>query len=165
MSGQGANSDAMQPLKITLNDLPATSVLADRLASMLCAGDVIALSGDLGAGKTTFARALIQRIGGQDTEVPSPTFTLVQTYDLPDFEIWHFDLYRLEAPRDAFELDIEEAFVSGVSLIEWPDRLGPNLPSTRLDIIFAFGEEASVRKVTIKGHGGWVARLEKFHDG
>lgn len=155
----------MQPLEITLNDLSATAKLAQRLAPLLRIGDVVALGGDLGAGKTTFARALIRELAGEKAEVPSPTFTLVQTYDLPDFEVWHFDLYRLEAPEDAFELDIEEAFASGVSLIEWPVRLGPYIPSTRLDMTFAFGDKASVRHVTINGFGAWTERLEGLQDG
>ena len=79
---------------------------------MLRIGDVVALHGDLGAGKTCLARAVIQALGDPEEHVPSPTFTLVQTYDLPDFTLWHFDLYRLESADDAFELDIEEAFAA-----------------------------------------------------
>ena len=154
----------MQPLEIELADLAATEALAQRLAPLLRRGDVIALGGDLGAGKTAFSRGLIRAFGQPELEVPSPTFTLVQIYDLPTFELWHFDLYRLESPEDALELDIEEAFATSVSLIEWPDRLGPYLPANRLDIRFAFGESPSMRRVTIEGFGDWLARMALLRD-
>lgn len=101
-----------------LPDEAATAALAQLLAPLLRQGDVLALQGDLGAGKTTFARALINALEGPVEEVPSPTFTLVQTYQRGELEIWHFDLYRLEDPEEAWELGIEEAFSEGVSLIE-----------------------------------------------
>ncbi|NKB55762.1 MAG: tRNA (adenosine(37)-N6)-threonylcarbamoyltransferase complex ATPase subunit type 1 TsaE [Alphaproteobacteria bacterium] len=151
-------------MEIELPDIAATEALAQRLAPQLHRGDVLALGGDLGAGKTTFARALIRALGEHDAEVPSPTFTLVQTYDLPEFELWHFDLYRLESAQDAFELDIEEAFATGVSLIEWPERLGPYLPSEHLDIRFAFAEVQTARRVTIEGSSTWVARIGLLHN-
>jgi tRNA threonylcarbamoyladenosine biosynthesis protein TsaE len=164
VTGADIKTDAAPPLKFELRNLAATEELARQLASILRAGDVIALDGDLGAGKTVFARALIRTIGGEEIEVPSPTFTLVQTYDLPIFEIWHFDLYRLETPRDAFELDIEEAFAAGVSLIEWPGKLGDHLPSTRLGISFEFAEESNARRVIITGYDGWGSRLATLRD-
>ncbi len=112
-----------------LPDLGATARLAERLALVLAPGDVVALVGDLGAGKTELARALIRALTGDpDAEVPSPTFTLVQTYDLLEATVWHFDLYRLERPEDALELGIEDAFEEGICLVEWPDRLGSWLP-------------------------------------
>ena len=95
---------------------------------------MIALKGELGAGKTSFARAFIRARGGDDDEVPSPTFTLVQIYELPGATIWHFDLYRLRDPEEAWELGIEDAFRDGISLIEWPERLGALLPARRLEI-------------------------------
>ena len=152
--------DATAALRITLSDLAATEALAERIAPLLRPSDIVALGGDLGAGKTAFSRALIRTIGGSNIEVPSPTFTLVQTYELPAFELWHFDLYRLDAPQDAMELDIEEAFASCVSLIEWPERLGPYLPANRLDLRFAFGDLPSTRFATLKGGGDWTVRLE-----
>jgi tRNA threonylcarbamoyladenosine biosynthesis protein TsaE len=141
-------------------DLPReadTARLAGHLAVLLRPRDVVALHGGLGAGKTSLARAIIRNLGDCNEVVPSPTFTLVQMYDLPEFTLWHFDLFRLKAPQDAFELDIEEAFASGVSLIEWPDRLGQWLPAARLDIDLVFA--GAGRRATITGHGDWIARL------
>src|SRR5487761_1106578 len=142
-------------------DLPAeaaTAAMAARLAECARPGDVIALRGDLGTGKTTFARAFIHALGGTE-EVPSPTFTLVQIYALKAAAIWHFDLYRLQSPEDAWELGIEEAFSTGIALIEWPERLGPLLPERRLDITLAFGEQAEARHAFLSAGPGWAARL------
>jgi len=146
---------------LELRDVGETARLAEALAPLLRAGDVVALGGGLGVGKTTFARALIHALGGGAQGVPSPTFTLLQTYTLPAFILWHFDLYRLESPDDAFELGIEEAFADGVAVIEWPERLGRWLPTTRLDIVFAFtaAEDGDARRVTIAAGGDWPARL------
>lgn len=152
-------ADTARLVEMEIPDIAATEALAQRLAPLLRAGDIVTLSGDLGAGKTAFSRALIRRLGQPDTEVPSPTFTLVQTYDVSGFEIWHFDLYRLETPEDAFELDIEQAFATGVSLIEWPERLGNYMPQTRLEIQISFADTPSARHVKITGIGGWAARL------
>ena len=109
---------------VDLPDEAATAALASRVAALVVPGDIIALKGDLGAGKTSFARAFIRARGDAHEEVPSPTFTLVQIYQTDAVAIWHFDLYRLDAAEEAWELGIEEAFASGVSLIEWPERLG-----------------------------------------
>ena len=149
---------------ILLPDLEATESFAQRIASILRAPDVIALGGELGAGKTTFSRALIRALDGSDIEVPSPTFTLVQIYELPTFELWHFDLYRLESPPDALELDIEDAFATSVSLVEWPERLGPYLPANRLDMRFSFAESPTVRQMSIQGGPEWACRLESILD-
>ena len=137
-----------------LADEAATASLARRLAQHARPGDVIALRGDLGSGKTSFARAFIG-----EADVPSPTFTLVQIYERPPGRIWHFDLYRLQHPEEAVELDIEDAFAEGISLIEWPERLGPLLPAERLDIHFAFGPTPTVRCLRIMGHGRRGAAL------
>ncbi|MBV8779736.1 MAG: tRNA (adenosine(37)-N6)-threonylcarbamoyltransferase complex ATPase subunit type 1 TsaE [Alphaproteobacteria bacterium] len=143
---------------IELADEIATETLAARLAAQARPGDVIALSGELGAGKSTFARGFIRARGGLE-EVPSPTFTLVQTYDVPGGAIWHFDLYRLRRPEEAWELDIEDAFDSGISLIEWPDRLGPLLPRRSLGIALAFDAGADGRRATLMPGGDWAERL------
>lgn len=145
--------------EVELENLAATERLAARLAPALRVGDVVGLQGPLGAGKTAFARALIRALGG-DEEVPSPTFTLVQLYELPAFMLFHFDLYRLAKPEDAYELGIEEAFVEGVTLIEWPERLGVLLPHERLDVLLEPGGEPEARHARLIGHGNWAHRVE-----
>ena len=142
---------------IDLPDLDATKRLGAALARGAQAGDVIALSGDLGAGKSELARAYIRSVLGEDEDVPSPTFTLVQTYDFPNVAVWHMDLYRLEQPDDAFELGIDEAFATAVSLIEWPERLGPYLPAEHLSILLRI--DGDVRRATLVGVGRWADRL------
>ena len=143
----------------TLPDATATADFAALVAPLLRAGDIVALHGELGAGKTFFARAVIQALGGP-AEVPSPTFTLVQTYDLAPAPVWHFDLYRLSRPEDAHELDIEDAFADAISLIEWPERLGSLLPEDRLDVHIAFGKSETERVVTLAGGPSWTERLK-----
>jgi len=145
-----------------LDSEAATTALAGRLAPLAVPGDVIGLWGGLGTGKTVFARAFIRARGNPDEEVPSPTFTLLQVYDPAagfSGSVYHFDLYRLSAPEDAHELDIEDAFAEGVSVIEWPDRLGPLLPDERLDVTLAHGTSPESRRLTLSGNGGWQARL------
>ena len=143
---------------IDLPDETATGVLAARLAALARPGDVIALRGDLGAGKTCFARAFIAARGG-DEAVPSPTFTLVQTYDLAGGTVWHFDLYRLCSPDEAWELGIEDAFRDGIALIEWPERLGSLLPRRHLLVALDFAAAPRARRVVLDGDGDWPARL------
>lgn len=150
--------------ELPLADLAATETLAGRLAPLLQPRDIVALGGDLGAGKTAFCRAAIRALGGASLEVPSPTFTLVQIYELPAFDLWHFDLYRLEDPQDALELDIEDAFATGVSLVEWPERLGPYLPPDRLDIHLAFSDNATARRARLEGGKRWTARMDALRD-
>jgi tRNA threonylcarbamoyladenosine biosynthesis protein TsaE len=134
----------------------ATAALGARIGAVARAGDVVALMGDLGAGKTTLARGLIQsRIGPQD--VPSPTFTLVQTYDGAGLPIWHFDLYRLNDPREARELGLEEA-VDGLCLIEWPDRLGRDLPRARLEVRLDFSGQGRIARLV--DFADWSTRLD-----
>lgn len=148
---------------VRLPDLDATGRLAAALAARARPGDVIGLRGDLGAGKTTFARAFIHAraasAGAAQEEVPSPTFTLVQTYDFPGGPVWHFDLYRLSDPEEVFELGWEEALAEAVALVEWPERLGPLVPDDYLEIalVIAVGES---RRATLRGTGGWAGRLD-----
>ncbi len=148
---------------LDLADEAATCAIAVRLAGLLRSGDVLALWGGLGVGKTVFARALIQARAGAEIEVPSPTFTLVQIYEgaaAQAADIFHFDLYRIETPEDALELGIEDAFAGGIALIEWPDRLGPFLPAVRLDLIFSdVPEQPAARRLDLAGHGDWPHRL------
>ena len=147
-------------ITVPLPDEAATRALGAALAPHLAPGDFIALTGDLGAGKTALARALIQARfgpGGEDEDVPSPTFTLVQTYETPDLLITHVDLYRLDDPEDARELGLLEALDEGAMLMEWPDKWG-TLPASRLDIVLkVVGNEA--REAHLTGHGRWAARL------
>ena len=145
-------------LVIDLADETATTALAARLAPVARPSDIIALKGELGTGKTAFARAFIRALGNKD-EVPSPTFTLVQVYDVGPTAIWHFDLYRIRAPEDAWELGIEDAFTAGISLIEWPERLGPLLPERRLEITFSFGDQPCARRVSLDPGKEWQSRL------
>lgn len=119
----------MSAFSMPLPNEAATETLGATLALRLKVGDVVGLTGDLGAGKTTLARAIIRAAADDpDLIVPSPTFTLVEVYETPRGTYWHFDLYRLEAPEQVYELGWEEARAEGIVLIEWPDRLGPLLP-------------------------------------
>jgi tRNA threonylcarbamoyladenosine biosynthesis protein TsaE len=148
---------------IELPDEAATAALATRLARLVRRGDVIALKGELGTGKTSFARAFIRARAGHDEVVPSPTFTLMQVYELADLSIWHFDGYRLRDPEEGWELGIEDAFRDGVSLIEWPERFGPLIPQRRLEITFehggSHGVAAEARRAIIDPGPEWAARL------
>lgn len=154
----------------TLPDEAATADLAADLAPLLRPGDLLLLAGTLGAGKTAFARALIGARAGAAVEVPSPTFTLVQTYDLPGGPIWHFDLYRLAGPDEVIELGWDEARADGIALVEWPDRLGPLAAGDRLELSLELPPAVAgggdpvpgqgPRRASLTGHGGWAARLE-----
>lgn len=126
--------------------------LGARLGRVLRAGDIVALAGGLGAGKTTLARGLVQSVLPHEI-VPSPTYTLVQTYELKDFTLWHCDLYRLEHHDEAYELGLMDALGEDVCLLEWPDRLGPLLPRDALKIEIAFEGEGRTVSLT-----GWEER-------
>jgi len=124
-----------------------TDQLAKRLAPLLRAGDCVLLSGPIGAGKSHFARALIRARLGRMEEVPSPSFTLVQTY-AADVEIWHADLYRLTHPDEVLELGLEAAFATAICLVEWPDRLGQLAPPDALHVSLAV--EAEGRRAVLR---------------
>lgn len=116
------------PLRFALPSEEDTTRLGQWFARHLGAGDVVALEGPIGAGKTHFARALIRERLGYAEDVPSPTFTLIQTYPA-DVEVWHADLYRLTHPDEVLELGLDDAFQSAICLIEWPERMGALLPA------------------------------------
>lgn len=144
---------------VTVADEAATGALARVVAALARPHDVITLAGTLGAGKTSFARSFIAARGGGG-EVPSPTFTLLQVYETPGATIYHFDLYRLQAAEDAFEIGIEDAFADGISLIEWPDRLGPYLPRERLEVTIYQGTLETERRIELAASTDWAQRLE-----
>ncbi len=123
-----------------------TAELAEKVAAICRIGDVWALSGTLGAGKSVFARAFIKSLTDVN-EVPSPTFTLVQTYTAEAFEIYHYDLYRLEQPAEIFELGVEHSFYSGVNLVEWPEKMGSFAPRDMWRINIE--TDNGLRKITI----------------
>jgi len=154
-----------------LNDLPLladvglpaerdTVALGRALAKLARPGDVLALHGPLGAGKTTLARGFISARTQITEDVVSPTFTLVQVYNADDDDvgapIWHFDLYRLKGPEEVLELGWEEALSGGISIVEWPDRLGGLLPAGRLDVVLSGREE---RRAQIYGGAKWKDRI------
>jgi tRNA threonylcarbamoyl adenosine modification protein YjeE len=150
---------------LTLPDEAATRRFATDLAGALEPGDLITLSGDLGAGKTTFARALIRHLAGDETiEVPSPTFTMVQSYELPRFALVHADLYRVRGAAELAELGFDDAPEGAVVLVEWPDRAAGALPADRLDIAFTLAPPAGpdVRHVRYTGYGAFAARAERI---
>jgi tRNA threonylcarbamoyladenosine biosynthesis protein TsaE len=153
---------------VTLPNPAATERLAAILARKARPGDAILLSGDLGAGKTHFARAFINVLTESPGEVPSPTFTLVQTYaataDGEPAEIWHFDLYRLKSPEETLELGIEEAFAEGIVLVEWPDRLGPLRPREHLTIDLAIAADGATRRAVLHPTDTWRDRAAKACD-
>lgn len=149
-------------LRIDLPDEAATARLAAALGDLLRPGDTVCLYGGLGAGKTAFSRALIRSLSGNpEEEVPSPTFTLVQLYPLPRFDLWHFDLYRLSGPEEVAELGWEEAQAGGCALVEWPERLGDLLPADRLDLTLTVTGPES-RTATLAGSPSWTPRLESL---
>ena len=153
--------DGALSLVIDLPDEAATGRLAARIASRAGKGDVIALSGPLGSGKTSFARAFIRSRGLDAAEVPSPTFMLVEVYDGESLiPVWHFDLYRIEKPAEIRELGLDEALAEGICLIEWPERLGEFLPAERLDLALAMGKTDNARVARLSGSSAWQKRLE-----
>ena len=143
------------PISLALPDLAATAAFGGRLAGLLRRGDVVALKGGLGAGKTTLARDIIAALSQEATEVPSPTFTLVQTYPVKltdgPAELWHFDLYRLDRADQIDELGLDEALASAVSLIEWPELIERQLPRDRVLSVALAIDANGARLATLSG--------------
>ena len=149
---------------IALSQESDTRRFGAALGDLARTGDVIALYGPLGAGKTTLARGFIQHLLKSDEDVVSPTFTLVQTYDTERGAIWHFDLYRIENPNDVVELGWDDALADGISLVEWPEHAGSFLPPTALKIELSSDPGDSVRQVRLAGGKLWHDRLNTLAD-
>jgi tRNA threonylcarbamoyladenosine biosynthesis protein TsaE len=145
--------------ELVLETPEASEALGAAVARALRPGEAVCLWGPLGAGKTTLARGLIRELSGE-TEIPSPTFTLVQTYQGAAFPVAHFDLYRIEAGTELEELGLDDALDQGVAVIEWPERLGARLPEDRLDI--RLQTEGEGRRARLAPHGCWHGRRLDF---
>ena len=146
---------------LTFNSERDTARFAATLGCVLRKGDTVLLDGDIGAGKTFIARALIHSLQDRPEDVPSPTFTLVQTYDTRAGEIWHSDLYRIRSTEDLEELGLFDAFEAAICLIEWPDRLGAQTPQGALHIrLTADLSDDNRRNATLKwADDAWTRRL------
>ena len=145
-----------------LNNIEETKLFAKTIAKYLNLGDVITFRGNLGSGKTSFIKYLIENLAQEPIEVTSPTFNLLHIYKFNNIEVWHFDLYRLKNATEAFELGIEDAFTYGISLIEWPEAISSILPKNRLEIELSFTTTEEARIVNLTGSSKWVDILEKL---
>ena len=146
---------------LKLSSPEETAAFARRVGLALGAGDVLLLEGEIGAGKTHFARSLIQSLLRAPEDIPSPTFTLVQTYDGSGFEIWHADLYRLTSPDEVIELGLIDAFEDSVCLVEWPDRLEDLAPQTALRLSFAMSPAKGQRTLRLSANNPrWAPLIE-----
>ena len=151
--------------EILLRNEAATVRMAQRLAAVAQTGDVLALHGTLGMGKTALARAFIRvRAGDVTLTVPSPTFTLVQTYELPSGSVWHVDAYRLASADEAAELGLDEAFASAITLIEWPEHIADLIPESALHVYLTDGPSPGSRRLTFAASGAWQTRLASLGD-
>jgi len=146
------------PLQLRADTVEATEAIGHRLGRLAQAGDVIALVGDLGAGKTAFVRGMAAGLGAAADDVSSPTFTLIQTYDLPGLSIAHLDLYRLKQPSELAELGLDDALGEGAALIEWPEMAEGHLPDDRLEVQLS----ADPRRAALTGHGRWAALVQRI---
>ena len=143
-----------------------TCDFAQRLGALLGPGDVLLFEGEIGAGKTHFARCLIQSLLPQPEDVPSPTFTLVQTYDAFEFEIWHADLYRLTSPDEVVELGLTDAFETALCLVEWPDRLAELSPKNALTLSLEMTEIPGERRMALRANDDrWANILDQMTNG
>ena len=150
-------------LRHTFSSPDATATFALALSKVIKAGDVILLQGPIGAGKTHFARSLIQArlaAAGRHEDVPSPTFTLVQTYEDGDSEIWHADLYRLTHPDEVDELGLIDAFETAICLVEWPDRLGDLTPDNAVTLNLTSTDRPGERNLIATGPARWMTLLK-----
>lgn len=143
--------------RFILTDEQATQRLGEKLAAVLDRGDLVLLQGDLGAGKTALARAIIRTLAGAAIDVPSPTFILAAPYDLPRFPVVHYDLYRLDDPAEADELGLEDALDEGVALVEWPGILDGALTVDAIRIDLSGTEE---RLAELSAPSSFLERLD-----
>lgn len=150
--------------RFEMASLEETTALATLLAEISQPQDVITLKGSLGVGKSEFARAFIRALVGLDTDVPSPSYTLVQTYEGDTVTLWHFDLYRLKESEEVWELGLEEALLDGICLIEWPERLGTVTFKNHLDIAIEMGFKEESRIFYLKPDLEWQDRLDSLDD-
>jgi tRNA threonylcarbamoyl adenosine modification protein YjeE len=153
----------MLEIILNLSSEKTTSEFGKKISKTLKVGDIIYLSGVLGAGKTTLARSIIKSLLPdklKNIEIPSPTFTLVQTYQGKDFDIGHADLYRIENSNELEALGIEDILFNGAVIIEWADKIKNKLNYNILDIEISFSEENRIAK--IKNIQGWEGRIKKF---
>lgn len=152
--------------KFSLKNIDGTRSFAKVFSSLLRAGDIITLIGDLGAGKTELCRSIIHALGYEE-DVPSPTFSLLQIYepsvdDMMTPAVWHTDLYRIESPEEVYELGLDEGFDSAITLIEWPDRMGDLLPVDHLRIELSFSDAEGSREIKLEGGKSWNERLKEL---
>ena len=161
-------SGLAEPLvwRIETADESGTREAAEQVAGLVGAGDLVTLTGDLGAGKTAFARALIRKLTGDpDLDVPSPTFTLMQVYETEKFPIVHADLYRIGNPSELTELGWDEATDSALVLVEWAERAGGALPAERLDVRLTISPGSDDKRIIeLSGFGAFAARLAPADD-
>lgn len=146
-------------LTLFLADDAATDRLGAWLAPRLQPGDCLLLEGSIGAGKSHLARAIIRARLGRMEDVPSPTFTLVQSYEAEGVDIWHADLYRLGHPDEALELGLDEAFARAITLIEWPERLGSAAPRDAIRLRLSACGEGREMHVSLPGRPALAAEL------
>jgi tRNA threonylcarbamoyladenosine biosynthesis protein TsaE len=160
-SYNGAMGNTGFAADLALDGLPATAALGRRIADGLRVGDAVALQGDLGAGKTTLARAILEGLGVTE-DVPSPTFTLVQQYETPRLAVRHYDFYRIEEPSDVNELGLDEALDEGAVLIEWPEKAPSRVPRDALRVTLSVTSERA-RAARIEGPDRWAGILKQAH--
>lgn len=147
-------------MQVNIDNLEQTKSLAEKISKLVTIGDVIELKGDLGAGKTTFARYFINSLLEKEEDILSPTFNIVHPYHTKNFTIWHFDLYRIEDINEVEEIGIFDAFDEGVSLIEWPQIISSIVPENRL--LLNLIENDGTRSVIIECFGSWKQKINKI---
>ncbi len=148
--------------KLHLNNESDSRRLAEAIAANLTGVEVITLSGGLGAGKTTFARALINSMSKKKQDVISPTFNIVQIYDTDIAKVWHYDLYRIKSLSEIAELGLEEAAGNGVVIVEWPEMAGNMMPAANIHIKFDYSAFDGGRTAEINCDKKWDALLNKY---